>query len=173
MKPLRLRCQQVGDAKVFYEILTHPDFALFPVHPASIEEERRYLRTVRDLRKNNFAHNYAVLLEDRVIGGIGLKIDQHRLHIGEVGYFVERRHWGKGVAPQAVALMETIGFGTLGLERIELVTLKQNKKSIRVAEKCGYKKEGILRHKQYQDGRFYDAYLFAKIKPDWKKPDFR
>ena len=164
MRNLSLRYQRVGDAKRFFQILTHPDFVLFPVNVKSIEEEKRFLRTNKEMREKNFAHNYAILLKNRIMGGIGLKIDQHRPHIGEVGYFVDRKHWGKGIAPKAVGMIEEIGFDTLGLERIELVTLKQNRASIRVAEKCGYRREGIQRHKHKQDGRYYDVYLFAKVK---------
>jgi ribosomal-protein-alanine N-acetyltransferase len=166
MNELRLRYQQVGDAKRFFEILTHPEFRLFPVTVKSIEEEKRFLRTNRQLRATNLAFNYAILLNSLIVGGIGLRIDQHRPYIGEVGYFVAREYWGNGIAPKAVGLIEEIGFSDHGLERIELVTLKENKASIRVAEKCGYKKEGIQRHKQLHDGSYQDVYLFAKVKSD-------
>jgi ribosomal-protein-alanine N-acetyltransferase len=168
MDELKLRYQQVGDAKRFFKILTHPDFKLFPVTVKSIEEEKRFLRTNRQLRAKNLAYNYAILLYDRIVGGIGLRIDQHRPYIGEVGYFVAREYWGKGIAPKAVGMIEEIGFNQHDLERIELVTLKANKASMRVAEKCGYKKEGIQRHKQLHDGTYQDVYLFAKVKPDCK-----
>lgn len=164
MNGLRIRYQQVGDAKRFYEILAHPDFALFPANPSSIEEEKRFLRTNKRMREDNAAHNYTVLLKDKVVGAIGVKIDRHRTYIGEIGYFVDRQYWGKGIAPNAVQLVEDICFDELGLERIELITLKKNRSSIRVAEKCGYKKEGIQRHKLKHDGKWEDAYLFAKVK---------
>jgi len=166
MKTLRIRYQQIGDAKRFFEILTHPDFVDFPVNVKSIEEEKRFLRTSRQMRRDNIVHNYTIMLRDELVGGIGLKIDRHRKYVGEVGYFVAREYWGKGIAPKAVKLIEAIGFDELGLERIELVTLKQNKASIRVARKCGYRKEGIQRHKQLHDDKFHDVYLFAKIKSD-------
>lgn len=166
MKNIRLRYQQIGDAKRYFEILTHPEFETFPVEVKSIEEEKRFLRKGKQMRADNIVHNFAIMLGKSLVGGIGLKIDQHRKYIGEVGYFVAREHWGKGFAPQAVGLIEAIGFNELGLERIELVTLKHNQASIRVAEKCGYLKEGVQRHKQFQNGRFYDTCLFAKIKSD-------
>ena len=166
MKTLRIRYQQIGDAKKFFEILTHPDFVDFPVNVNSIEEEKRFLRTSKQMRRDNIVHNYTVMLGDDLVGGIGLKIDQHRKYIGEVGYFVAREYWGKEIAPKAVRLIEAIGFNKLGLERIELVTLKKNKASIRVALKCGYRKEGIQRRKQLLNGKFHDVYLFAKTKSD-------
>jgi ribosomal-protein-alanine N-acetyltransferase len=164
MNGLQVRYQQISDAKRFYEILTHPDFILFPVKPKSIEEEKRFLRTTKRLRENNVAYNYTILLRRRVVGAIGIKIDQHRTYIGEIGYFVDRKYWGREIAVNAVKLIEDIGFDELGLERIELITLKQNVSSIRVAEKCGYKKEGIQRHKIKLNGKWEDAYLFAKVK---------
>lgn len=164
MNGLRIRYQQIGDAKRFYEILTHPNFVLFPVNPNSIEEEKRFLRTTKGLRKNNVAYDYTILLKNKIVGAIGVKIDQHRTYIGEIGYFVDRQFWGRGIAPKAVQLVEDICFNELGLERIELITLKKNGSSIRVAEKCGYKKEGIQRHKLKYDGKLEDAYLFAKVK---------
>ncbi|MEJ2108591.1 MAG: GNAT family protein [Acidobacteriota bacterium] len=165
MKDIKLRYQLIRDAKRYYEILTHPDFEMFPVEVGSIEEEKRFLRSAVQLRKDNVVHNYAITSGNELVGAVGIKIDQHRKYIGEVGYFVAREYWGKGIAPKAVALIEEIGFNELGLERIELVTLKHNRASIRVAQKCSYRKEGIQRHKQLHHGRYHDCYLFAKIKP--------
>ncbi|PIE89512.1 MAG: GNAT family N-acetyltransferase [Acidobacteria bacterium] len=163
MPNITIRYQQIGDAKRFYEILNHPDFVLFPAKPGSIEEEKRYLRAGKERKKKNLEHCFTILLNGEVAGAVGVKIDQHRTYIGEIGYFVDRKYWGQGVAPQAVALLEKICFETLGLERIELVTLTQNKGSIRVAEKCGYEKEGVQRHKIVHEEQWCDALLFAKV----------
>jgi RimJ/RimL family protein N-acetyltransferase len=40
--------------------------------------------------------------------------------MGELGYFVDEKYWGKGIATEAVKLAEKIGFGKLGLKRIEI-----------------------------------------------------
>ena len=160
---LQIRPQQVGDAKRFYEILTHPHFVFFEASPKSIEDEKRFLRRNKQRWQNNFAYDYSILLDGNVVGAVGVKIDQHRSHIGEVGYFVNRHHWGKGVAPAAVRLVEPIAWQKLKLARLELVTLTQNAASIRVAEKCGYQLEGIQRAKIKYQGEWADAYLFAKI----------
>ena len=61
-------------------------------------------------------------------------------------------------------LIENVCFEDLGMHRIEIITLKQNKASIRVAEKCGYRKEGIQRQKVKHEGKWADVYLFAKVK---------
>ena len=164
MKQLEIRYQKVSDAKRFVEILTHHSFIYFPVKPKSIEEEKRFLRLNREKRKNKTEYNFSIIYKDKMVGGIGAKLDQHRKHIGEIGYFIDHDYWFKGIASGAVKLIEEFSFNRLQLTRIEIVTLKKNKASQRVAEKCGYRKEGIQRGKLILAGKYLDAYLYAKTK---------
>jgi len=164
VKQTRIRYQQVKDAKRFLEILSCPDFVYFDASPQSIEEEKRFLRLNKEKRLANTEHNFTILVGCEVAGAVGIKIDQCRKYIGEIGYFVAREYWGRGIAGQAVALAEEIGFDKFELQRMELVTLEKNAASIRVAEKCGYIREGIQRAKLIHEGEFVDAVLFAKTK---------
>ncbi len=164
LKHVEIRNQRVSDAKRFVEILLHPDFIYFPVKPKTVEEERVFLRRNREKRKNGLEFNFAVLYRGGLVGAVGIHIDQQRKHIGEIGYFIDRKLWGKGLAPAAVDLAEQFAFDTLRLHRIELITLKENVASQRVAVKCNYRKEGIQRGKIQQNGQFLDVYLFAKTR---------
>ena len=40
------------------------------------------------------------------MGGIGVRIDQHRTYIGEIGFFVDEPYWGKGIASAALEQLE-------------------------------------------------------------------
>lgn len=164
MNGLKIRHQQVSDAKRFYEILNHPDFVYFPAKPKSVKEEREFLRSTKQRREDKLCYNYSVLLNDQVIGAIGIKVSPHYPEGCEIGYFVDRTCWGKGIASAAVQLIENVCFENLGMHRIEIITLKQNKASVRVAEKCGYRKEGIQKQKVRHEGKWADVYLFAKVK---------
>ena len=163
MDDITLRYQQVRDARRFWEILNHPDFVHWPSKPATVAEERVFLRQTQDKRRRNVEHNFTLLREDEIVGAVGVMIDQRRPHIGEVGYFVAREFWGQGIAPRAVALIEAFIRDTLGLHRIEITVLKPNRMSCRVAEKCGYRKEGIQRGKISTEEGFLDVYAYAKI----------
>lgn len=163
MPDLTLRYQQVRDARRFFEILTHPDFVWWPNKPASLKEERAFLRQTQDKRKHNQEHNFAILLDGEIVGGIGVMIDQRRPHIGEIGYFIARDLWGRGLAVRAVGLLEALIRENLDLHRLEITVLKGNRASCRVAEKCGYRKEGTQRGKIAVGDDFADVYAFAKI----------
>jgi ribosomal-protein-alanine N-acetyltransferase len=164
MAKINLRYQQIGDAKRFYEILNNPNFIYFTVKPKSIEDEEKWLRGNPRRRKNNTEWNYTILYDSQIVGTVGIKINPHRKFIGEIGYFLDENFWGKGIATEAVLLAEKIGFGKLELTRIEILMQPQNKASERVAIKCGYLKEGLLKRAlQGTDGEKKDALIYAKV----------
>ncbi len=164
MSKIELRRQRVTDAKRFYEILSNPNFTYWVSKPDSVEDEKRFLKGNAKKAKANFEHNFAILHDKVLVGGCGLKIDQHREYIGEIGYFVDEKFWGMGIAPVAVRLLEKIGFGPMGLVRIEIRMDPRNLASERVAIKADYLKEGTLRKSFKAGNAFMDEHLYAKTK---------
>lgn len=164
MPKIELRRQRISDAERFYEILSNPNFVYWAAKPKSIEDERKFLKGNVLRAKTNFQHNFAILFDGQLVGGCGIKIDQQRTYIGEIGYFIDERHWGKGIATESVRQLEKIGFETLGLARIEIRTDPRNKASEKVAIKSGYSKEGLLIKSFKSGNKFLDELLYAKTK---------
>lgn len=164
MPKIELRYQRVSDAKRFFEILNNPNFKYFPAKPKDLSSEVEHLRKNADKIKNNQEYNYTILYERKLIGGCGIKIDSHREYIGEIGYFIDEKYWGKGITPKAVKLLEQIGFNKLKLKRIAIIMDINNHASEKVAINCGYKKEGLMRKCGQRGNKFYDEYLYAKVK---------
>ncbi|MBI4268458.1 GNAT family N-acetyltransferase [Candidatus Uhrbacteria bacterium] len=161
---ISIRFQRMSDAHRFYTILSNPNFIYFPSRPKSLEEEKEWLKKSEEAKRANKHWSYTILFGSSVIGGIGIRINQHRTYIGEIGYFLDEAYWGKGIVTRAVALVEAEGMKKLKLRRFEILMQPKNAASERVALKNGYKKEGRLRHiLQMADGRLKDAYLYAKI----------
>jgi ribosomal-protein-alanine N-acetyltransferase len=163
MPKVELRHQKVFDAKRFFEILNSPNFTYFTVKPKTIEEEKVFIRKNFKKQCANFEHNFTILLDGAIVGACGFKVDQHRPHIAEIGYFVDEAYWGRGIAPAAVKLLEEIGFGKLGLGRIEIWMNPLNRASERVAIKSGYLKEGLMKKAQKNGDVYNDEYLYAKV----------
>ena len=163
MSEVELRLQRLSDAKRFFKILSNPNFVFFGAKPKSIEAEKEWLKKGFEKRKKNLEHNYAITYDGKLIGGCGIKINQHRTFIGEIGYFVDEAYWGKGVATKATKLLEKIAF-KMDVKRIEIVMQLGNKGSVKVAKKCGYVKEGKLRKAISHLGKYEDVYLYSKVK---------
>ena len=163
-KKLEIRHLRVSDAKRLYEIMNNPNFTYIPFKPKSIEAEKDYIRKTVDSRKKNFSHDYAITYDSKVVGSIYIEINQHRTHIGEIGCYIDENFWGKGLAARAVKKLEKIAFKELGVKRIELIMHVEHKSSEKVAIKCGYVKEGLMRKHQVHEGGYSDVYLYSKVK---------
>ena len=160
---VELRYQRISDTKIFFEILSNPNFIYLPAKPKSMKEEKGFLSQNRQKRKSKTEFNYSIVYKENLVGAIGLRIDRFRPYVGELGYFVDEKYWGKGIASEAVKLAEKIGFGKLGLKQIEIMMIKKNKASENVVARCGYKKEGIVRKKILLNTQYHDGYLYAKV----------
>ena len=163
---ITLRRQEMSDAQRFFEILHEHNFEFFNTVVNSVEEQEAFLRKNDEKIKNNTEHNFAILLDEELIGGCSIKIRKHKAFIGEIGYFLEEKHWGKGYTTKAVKELERIGFEELGLHRIEICMNPNNLASEKVAIKTGYEKEGLMKG-SYFNRRIqeYESHLlYAKTK---------
>jgi RimJ/RimL family protein N-acetyltransferase len=79
---------------------------------------------------------------------------------------VHSRKAGRGVASAATRLLARYGFETLGLKRIEIVIAAGNLASLRVAEKVGAEREGLLRNRIYVNNKWHDAFMHSLIPSD-------
>ena len=100
---------------------------------------------------------------DEMVGTIGLNHFDERNRRAEIGYQIVRRHWGQGIATAAGAALVAFGFETLSLNRIEATVLVGNDASMRVLEKLGFEREGLLRAYKLARGQPRDFVIFSRI----------
>ncbi|MBN1645878.1 GNAT family N-acetyltransferase [Candidatus Woesearchaeota archaeon] len=165
MSDISLRFQEAGDAERFFKILNNPNFVFFSAKPKTLKDEIEWLQKRVENRERNISYDYAIVLSDEIIGGIGIKIDQQRPYIAEIGYFIAEEYWGKGFAVSAISLAEKFAFEELGLHRLEIRMHVDNSASQRVAEKSGYLYEGVVHGAFRLADEFVDNHLFYKLNP--------
>jgi RimJ/RimL family protein N-acetyltransferase len=85
---------------------------------------------------------------------------------GELGYVVAPAARGHGVASRAVGLLTDWGLGELRLQRVELRIDPANAASSRVAERNGYRHEGVLRSVAFKEGRRSDVAVWSRLASD-------
>ena len=163
MSKIQLRLHEIVDAKRFYEILSNPNFTHLNANPKSVEDEENWIKSAYKDLASGLQYNFTILYNEEVIGGAGIKINFNRKYIGEMGYFIDEKYWGKGIATEAVKLLEEKCFNELKLKRIEILMKPENKGSEKVAIKAGYSKEGLLKKAlEGKDGEMHDAHIYAK-----------
>ncbi|HEY0803727.1 MAG TPA: GNAT family protein, partial [Pseudonocardiaceae bacterium] len=99
------------------------------------------------------------------LGTIGLWLQNLSAGRATVGYAVSPRHRRRGIASSALTAVTTYAWTIPTLHRIELHIEPWNIGSIRVAETCGYQREGLLHSHQEIGGIRRDMLLYAAIRP--------
>ena len=101
-----------------------------------------------------------------VVGGTGVNHINRAYRIGNIGYWVSSKRTGHGVARFAARQSAVLGFGELGLTRLEIVVLTHNKASQRVAEALGAKLECEARNRLYFQGSPHSAFVYSLVPED-------
>lgn len=103
----------------------------------------------------------------RFLGGCGLNTFHPVHRFANLGYWIRTSATGRGAATAATRLVARFGVEALDLVRIEVVVAVDNVSSLRVAEKAGAHREGLLRNRLVCDGRIDDAVMFSFVPEDF------
>ena len=107
--------------------------------------------------------SFAVEHGGEAIGGIGFKLGVDIARISaEMGYWLGEPFWGCGLTTRAVAASSDWAFDNYNVVRIFATVFLENKSSVRVLEKCGFTREGILRRSAIKNGMILDQMMYAK-----------
>ena len=73
---------------------------------------------------------------------------------------------GKGYGTDAVNTIVQYAFEELRLHCVFANVISYNAASIRMLEKCGFHRDGILRERVYKQGKYFDEYTYSKLATD-------
>ncbi|MEO8012438.1 MAG: GNAT family protein [Dokdonella sp.] len=107
----------------------------------------------------------AIDIEGRAVGGIGVRAGEGEQRIcAEIGYWLGRDYWGRGLMTRIVASWCDHLFATRPLQRLQANVFAANPASARVLEKCGFAFEGTRRQAVIKRGRILDVRMYAKLR---------
>jgi RimJ/RimL family protein N-acetyltransferase len=167
--PTAVRPWRDSDARELVRICQDPEIPQWTAVPSNYgdADARSHLLHRHDAVLAGSAAPFAIVSTtgDELIGSISLVrlVWAHRR--AEVGYFLAREARSKGHATRAVELVCGWAFGSLGLERVDLLAATGNIASQRVAERCGFEREGVLRSYMRGKGTQLDMVAFGLLAP--------
>lgn len=169
---LLLRPPQAGDGAMLLEAITE-----------SLPDLRRYLASLpwvaaeqtlesseiycRNAQANFMARKDLPFLlfeqaTGQLVGAAGLHRIAWETPKVEVGYWCRSSRSGNGFISEAVLALAGFAFDYLRAVRVELITDEENMESRRVAERCRFRLEGILRHeRRAPDGALRNTCIYA------------
>ncbi|ODS58736.1 MAG: hypothetical protein ABS36_03385 [Acidobacteria bacterium SCN 69-37] len=162
-----LRRCAVVDADALFEAARESTPLMYPwmpwCHPGYvIDESRIWLAEQVAAFDAREAFSFAVVGHDgRYLGGCGLNRIDTVNRRANLGYWIRSTATGRGAATQAVQLARDWAFAHTDLIRLEIVVATGNLPSLRVAEKSGALREGVLRRRILLHGVAHDAAIFS------------
>lgn len=94
----------------------------------------------------------------------------HYMSCYEIGYCIySNKDRGRGICSEATNLLTNWLFLTKEMNRLQICMDTKNEGSRRVAEKCGYQHEGVLRGSVYSRGKYNDLHILSMTREDFNK----
>ncbi len=170
-KRLILRKMTPSDAADMYEYSCLPEvtrYLLWYPHE-DIEQTQAYLKSLQRLYKAGSFYDWAIELDGKMIGTCGYTSFSEEHGRAEVGYVINPKYWGMGIATEAVLAAIEFAVYELGMNRIEGHFIEGNEASLAVMKKCGMSFEGYLKDYMYIKGSYKNIGICAITRKDLEK----
>lgn len=112
-------------------------------------------------------HSFAALVSGELVGIGGLIVfPRPRMrHAASLFLEVHQDHHGQGVGTALMTKVLDLADRWLGLVRVELQVNATNARAVRLYERFGFEKEGVLRANYLSDGAYVDSLMMARLRP--------
>ena len=108
--------------------------------------------------------HFAIEFGKAAIGGIGIIAGTGlACHTGQFGYWIGEDYWGKGIGTAAARTMVDYAREHLPFARLEAPVLEWNPASMRILEKVGFVREGLLKRSVFKDEQLIDSVIYGLV----------
>ncbi len=166
---LRLRQFREDDVEAMHGCFTDVESMRYwntPLHTKRIETERAVRRFIDCTPSYYRFWAVADKTTDRCLGLVNYHDGHIRNKRVAIGYIVDPAHWRQGVATEAVSAMIRFCFQDLGLHRLQAFIHPDNAPSLKLIEKLGFRREGLLRENLRVSDEWRDDLLYARLSTD-------
>lgn len=166
-KRLILRSYEEHDADSLFAIYSDPRITRFNDYDPITTGEEAVEKVGRNHTQfeEQLQIRWGIELKEqkRLVGTCGLCNFKNRSNKCTIGYDLLYAEWNKGIMTETIRMITAYAFSQMEIHRIEGYVSPENHASIKVLEKCGFQKEGLLRDVDFFKGTYQDGILLAKI----------
>ncbi len=101
----------------------------------------------------------------QMVGSIGFHTVSPENRTAELAYDLSPPAWGQGIASQMARTLVDWAHDHVGMLRVQATALSSNARSMKVLERCGFQREGLLHSYRLVRGRPGDFWMFAHVVP--------
>lgn len=109
---------------------------------------------------------YAIIYNGIFVGSISaIPGEFEKQRTAEIGYWVAKSYWGKGIASEALQKFTHLLFESTDFIRLNASVFEGNLASAKVLQKCGYKLDAVLEKAIYKNGVVFNELYYSKVHP--------
>ena len=141
--------------------------AMFQIDFAAVDEHRALSFIESSRQSSNSLHLAIVDMDDDYLGTISLKNIDAETGCAEYAIATRRIAHGTGIAMRATQELLCYAFSVLGLRRVWLNVIVDNKRARRFYEKLGFIYEGLAREAIIISGQAVDLAYYSILSHEW------
>lgn len=161
-----LRAIEEKDAEVLMDLINDPEVerSVFGwSYPVSLSDQKKWIAGLT----NGSTVRYAVDYGKKVVGMAIISSIDMKNRTANMNIKLQKGARGKGIATHVVSLIVHYCFEELNLHCLTANVIEYNTDSIRLWEKFGFLKDGLLRDRVYKNGQYHNVIAFSLLKEEF------
>lgn len=173
---IELRMLRVQQAQSYYRVLAANRRFIGQwegwVASATLESTIHYIRTMNEQYTRGYGFAAAIyyrrvpLVPPQLVGNTSYRVNREN-HSVEIGYWLGEQYTGQGIVTRCVRALIEHAFHEDALNRVVIRSALENRASCAVAERLGFKRDGVIRRDLLLRGKFYDRAYYTLLADDW------
>lgn len=132
-----------------------------------ITDTEKFVDSVINAPEDKFEYVFTIRKQNEFVGLIGFKDTDKLNKKTEIGYWLSEKYQKQGIITKSVDKLCDFAFNKLDINRIQIKCAVENKSSIKIPQRLGFKFEGIERQGELLTGNtFTDLGIYSKLKSD-------
>jgi [ribosomal protein S5]-alanine N-acetyltransferase len=135
-----------------------------------IEETMKMIAFLNSLPEDGQGIRWAITRKEdsKMLGTCGFHNHKPEHFRAEVGYEIGKEYWGQGLMAEALTAILDYGFHCLKYNRIEAFVNDGNVRSLKLLERTGFSRDGLLREYEFNRGKLVDQYCYSLLKREYQ-----
>lgn len=167
-----LREVQETDIVNIHKGLSDPDITkYYAVHFPTLEATKEQMEWYQNLKENGTGIWFCIYGKqtNQFCGAAGFNDLSNQHKKAEIGMWLLKESWGKGIMTEVMPTLFQYAFTSLGLNRIEGYVDHDNTKCKRGLEKINFTYEGTMREAEVKNGETMSVDIYSILKSEWQE----
>ena len=160
-----------SDIENIHKGLSNPEITkYYDVHYPTLAATKVQMEWYKKLKKEGTGIWWGIYgkTDNLFRGAAGFNNLEKQHQKAEIGLWLLKEHWGKGILKEVMPKLFEMGFTKLSLNRIEGFVVNDNQKCKSALEKINFTYEGTMRECEVKNGQKIDVDIYSILKSDWE-----